>query len=77
VVLSDTESALRATASDRLARGEINFIFTVDIDNEGVDIPEINTVLFLRPTGQRSGRKLRLLLDQATCIFIIAETTIK
>ena len=29
---------------------EIRFIFVVDIYNEGVDIPEVNTVLFLRPT---------------------------
>jgi superfamily II DNA or RNA helicase len=53
-------------ASGRLAKGEINFIFTVDIYNEGVDIPEINTVLFLRPTEsmtiflQQLGRGLRL-----------------
>ena len=28
----------------------MRFIFVVDIYNEGVDIPEVNTVLFLRPT---------------------------
>ena len=49
-----------------MAKGEINFVFTVDIYNEGVDIPEINTVLFLRPTEsltiflQQLGRGLRL-----------------
>lgn len=47
-------------------RGEIKFIFTVDLFNEGVDIPSINTVLFLRPTEsltvwvQQLGRGLRL-----------------
>ncbi len=56
----------RNTAKKRLVRGEIKFIFTVDLYNEGVDIPEINTVLFLRPTEsltiflQQLGRGLRL-----------------
>ena len=44
---------------------ELEVIFTVDIFNEGVDIPSINTVLFLRPTNspivfiQQLGRGLR------------------
>jgi superfamily II DNA or RNA helicase len=52
-----------------LAQGKLNFIFAVDIYNEGVDIPEINTVLFLRPTEsltiflQQLGRGLRLSPD--------------
>ena len=40
----------RKTAKGRLVSGEVCFIFVVDIYNEGVDIPEVNTVLFLRPT---------------------------
>ena len=40
----------RKTAKQRLVAGEVRFIFVVDIYNEGVDIPEVNTVLFLRPT---------------------------
>ena len=40
----------RNTAKGKLVSGEIRFIFVVDIYNEGVDIPEVNTVLFLRPT---------------------------
>lgn len=57
---------LRADAKRSLLSGEIRFIFTVDIYNEGVDIPEVNTVLFLRPTEsltiflQQLGRGLRL-----------------
>ena len=56
----------RNTAKKRLVDGEIRFIFIVDIYNEGVDIPEVNTVLFLRPTEsltiflQQLGRGLRL-----------------
>ena len=56
----------RNTAKKRLVDGEIRFIFVVDIYNEGVDIPEVNTILFLRPTEsltiflQQLGRGLRL-----------------
>ncbi|MDU5263522.1 MAG: DEAD/DEAH box helicase, partial [Clostridium celatum] len=56
----------RNTAKERLVNGEIKFIFVVDIYNEGVDIPEVNTILFLRPTEsltvflQQLGRGLRL-----------------
>ena len=62
----DSSHEERKAARDRLAGGEIRFIFVVDIYNEGVDIPEINTVLFLRPTEsltiflQQLGRGLRL-----------------
>ena len=50
----------------KFKRGEINYLFVVDIFNEGVDIPEIDTILFLRPTEsltiflQQLGRGLRL-----------------
>ena len=56
----------RNTAKERLVNWEIKFIFVVDIYNEGVDIPEVNTILFLRPTEsltvflQQLGRGLRL-----------------
>ena len=53
-------------ASARLARGDINYLCVVDMLNEGIDIPEIDTVMFLRPTEsltvflQQLGRGLRL-----------------
>lgn len=56
----------RNSAKEKLRTGEINCIFTVDLFNEGVDIPEADTVLFLRPTEsltvfiQQLGRGLRL-----------------
>ena len=59
----------RKSAKKRLMDGEVRFIFVVDIYNEGVDIPEVNTVLFLRPTEsltiflQQLGRGLRLAED--------------
>jgi hypothetical protein len=45
--------------------GKIRFIFARDVLNEGLDVPDINTVLFLRPTEsltvflQQLGRGLR------------------
>ncbi|MBM3275016.1 MAG: DEAD/DEAH box helicase family protein, partial [Candidatus Sericytochromatia bacterium] len=50
----------------RLRRGETQVIFVADLFNEGVDIPEVDTVLFMRPTDsltvyvQQLGRGLRL-----------------
>lgn len=55
----------RKIAIERLVNGELNILFVVDIFNEGVDIPEVDTVLFLRPTEsytvflQQLGRGLR------------------
>lgn len=66
----------RASAKDRLTKGEIKVIFAVDLYNEGVDIPEVNTVLFLRPTEsltvflQQLGRGLRLAEDKA-CLTVL------
>lgn len=62
---ADSDSILRSQARNKLKNGEYKFIFVVDIYNEGVDIPEINTILFLRPTEsltiflQQLGRGLR------------------
>ena len=55
----------RQVQSDLVAR-RIRVLFTVDLYNEGVDIPEVDTVLLLRPTEsltvylQQIGRGLRL-----------------
>jgi superfamily II DNA or RNA helicase len=61
----NTDQATRIQAVERLRRGELRGIFTVDIFNEGVDIPEVDTILLLRPTEsatvflQQLGRGLR------------------
>ena len=53
-------------ASGKLARGDVNYLCVADMLNEGVDIPEIDTILLLRPTEsltiflQQLGRGLRL-----------------
>ena len=66
----------RKAAKQRLVDGEVRFIFVVDIYNEGVDIPEVNTVLFLRPTEsltvflQQLGRGLRLAEDKE-CLTVL------
>lgn len=66
----------RNSAKKKLVSGEIKFIFTVDLYNEGVDIPEVNTVLFLRPTEsltiflQQLGRGLRL-SDGKECLTVL------
>lgn len=38
-----------------LRNRDVNVLFTVDLFNEGVDVPEIDTVLFLRPHRKRDG----------------------
>jgi superfamily II DNA or RNA helicase/HKD family nuclease len=61
----DTDSDSRRQFRADLANGRLNILFVVDVFNEGVDIPEVNCVLFLRPTEshivylQQLGRGLR------------------
>ena len=56
----------RKSAIGKLKEGKINFIFVVNLYNEGVDIPCIDTIMFLRPTEsltvflQQLGRGLRI-----------------
>lgn len=63
---SDTLPVERKQLAHDLRDGKINYLCVVDIFNEGVDIPEVDTVLFLRPTDsltvflQQLGRGLRL-----------------
>ena len=66
----------RRNAKQDLVDGKVRFIFVVDIYNEGVDIPEVNTILFLRPTEsltiflQQLGRGLRL-ADGKECLTVL------
>jgi len=62
-----TESTLtRSEALEALGSGELEVLFSVDLFNEGVDLPQIDTVMMLRPTEskilflQQLGRGLRL-----------------
>ena len=63
-VHSDSELT-RTEALEQLSDGKIQVLFSVDLFNEGVDLPLIDTVLLLRPTEskilflQQMGRGLR------------------
>lgn len=64
-VHSGETSAPRATSLEQLRAGDLDVLFAVDMFNEGVDVPSIDTVLMLRPTEsaivwmQQFGRGLR------------------
>jgi len=66
----------RRSAQARLRERQINFIFVVDLYNEGVDIPEVDALLFLRPTEsltiylQQLGRGLRL-HNEKDCLTVL------
>lgn len=67
---------IRASALGNLRDKTINVIFTVDLFNEGIDVPTIDTILFLRPTEsatvflQQLGRGLRRSRDKA-CLTVL------
>ncbi len=66
----------RKTARTLLDSGEITLIFTVDLFNEGVDIPKVDTLVFIRPTEslavytQQIGRGLRIAEGKSHCVII-------
>ncbi len=71
-----TPSNVRSEAIQRLRAGELQVIFAVDLFNEGFDVPEIDTILFLRPTEsatlflQQLGRGLRKTPNKA-CLTVL------
>lgn len=75
-VHSGAASAPRAASLERLINGEVSVVFTVDLFNEGVDVPSIDLVLLLRPTEspvvffQQLGRGLRR-HDGKACLDVI------
>ncbi|BAR04621.1 helicase C-terminal domain protein [Parascardovia denticolens DSM 10105 = JCM 12538] len=77
VALSGKDSAeARLTAIDQLDHGELDYILTVDLFNEGIDIPSINQVVMLRSTQssivftQQLGRGLRKAPGKSSLIVI-------
>jgi superfamily II DNA or RNA helicase len=74
--LTSANTQNRSIIKQQLIKKEINYLFVVDIFNEGIDIPEIDTVLFLRPTEsltvfiQQLGRGLRLSEDK-DCLTVL------
>ncbi len=75
-VLTSDNSKDREIQQQRLKSKQINVLFVVDIFNEGIDIPELDTLLFLRPTEsltiflQQLGRGLRLTNDKECCTIL-------
>jgi len=69
-VTGDTAPADRDAALRELRDRRVNVVFAVDVFNEGVDLPDVDTVLFLRPTEsgtvflQQLGRGLRRAADK-------------
>lgn len=76
VVLGETPEEARQSSIRALRAGELQIIFTVDVFNEGVDLPEVDTLLLLRPTEsatvflQQLGRGLRL-CDGKECLTVL------
>ena len=75
-ILTSDNSHERQQKQQALRSGQINVLFVVDIFNEGVDIPEVDTLLFLRPTEsltiflQQLGRGLRLFDGKECCTVL-------
>ncbi len=75
-VTSTTSREERAAALADLRDRTVNALFTVDLFNEGLDVPSVDTVLFLRPTEsatvflQQLGRGLRLSEDKP-CLTVL------
>jgi superfamily II DNA or RNA helicase/HKD family nuclease len=75
-VTSSTDHAGRAAAMAGLMSGDLKILFTVDLFNEGVDLPAVDTILMLRPTQsatvflQQLGRGLRR-ADNKACLVVL------
>lgn len=73
---AESDDDARRSAQQKLIQREVNFLFVVDLYNEGVDIPAADTVLLLRPTEsltvylQQLGRGLRL-HDDKECLTVL------
>jgi len=75
-VWGDSSKDDRSQALAQLNRGEINILFSVDLFNEGVDVPNVDTLLLLRPTEspvlflQQLGRGLRKADNKTACLVL-------
>ena len=75
-VSANTDSDDRKQALLDLRAGRIRALFAVDLFNEGVDLPEVDTLLFLRPTEsalvflQQLGRGLRR-FEGKDCVTVL------
>ena len=71
-VWGDSSRDVREAALKDLAAGKVRVVFSVDLFNEGVDVPTVDTLLMLRPTEsptlflQQLGRGLRRSKNKAS-----------
>ncbi|MFZ2825435.1 DUF3427 domain-containing protein [Hydrogenophaga sp.] len=75
-VVGTTAPEERRRAPQRLLSGELCALVTVDLYNEGIDLPMVDTLLLLRPTQspvlfqQQIGRGLRLAPGKESCLVL-------
>jgi superfamily II DNA or RNA helicase/HKD family nuclease len=75
-VWGETPEVERLAALRDLRDGKIQVVFSVDLFNEGVDVPAVDTILMLRPTEsatlflQQLGRGLRMALGKTVCTVL-------
>jgi len=75
-IWADTPVEQRRQALRDLAARTINIVFSVDLFNEGVDVPSVDTLLMLRPTDsatlflQQLGRGLRRHVEKTMCTVL-------
>lgn len=75
-VWGDSPDEVRRAALSSLATGKVNVVFSVDLFNEGIDVPLIDTLLLLRPTDsptlflQQLGRGLRKSDKKTVCTVL-------
>ena len=70
------DAAHRDAVLSRLKAGELQVVFSVDVLGEGVDVPDVDTLLLLRPTqspvlfAQQLGRGLRTSPGKSNCLVL-------
>ncbi len=75
-VWGDSPQSDRKAALADLAAGKVRVVFSVDLFNEGVDVPAVDTLLMLRPTEsptlflQQLGRGLRRSPNKSVCTVL-------
>ncbi len=75
-VSGESSEDVRKVALQQLKDGRLKIVFSVDLFNEGIDVPEVDVLLMLRPTDspvlflQQLGRGLRKLEGKFSCIVI-------
>lgn len=75
-IWSDTPDDVRRKALSDLGAGRLRVLFSVDLFNEGVDVPSVDTLIMLRPTDsptiflQQLGRGLRREPNKSACTVV-------